>query len=369
MAKVALPRVAAILDDRAERIAARPRRGRSKMRTKPRPPATAYEKSLAEARGRAKAIAQETRDELAAETTPSARRSRRNSRQARRRRGGDQARTAEAMANVRGIAADTAAAIVERLTGQASRPARVEAATRPRPGAPRGDRRCCTKPNSGSPSRSSSSSRSSGRSAASRRSRGPRSARQAHPGRTRRGQAPARGGRRGARRLPAPARGGRARGRDDRRAAPARRPSARRGGAPAHGGFRRPPHRGRRGQDRPGRGAGDRRRSAPPRPTRRSEVSETILRERMTGDAAQSLLDRSLGEVRTKLHRKKPLPGETPDQPSVSCAMRLLSRVTSASSSRMRCFVAASVWRPASLTADTPSKRTPISPRRAYWAR
>src|SRR3954463_533287 len=31
-------------------------------------------------------------------------------------------------------------------------------------------------------------------------------------------------------------------------------------------------------------------------------VSETILRERMTGDAAQSLLDRSLAEVRTKLH-------------------------------------------------------------------
>jgi F-type H+-transporting ATPase subunit b len=31
-------------------------------------------------------------------------------------------------------------------------------------------------------------------------------------------------------------------------------------------------------------------------------VSETLLRERMTGDAAQNLLNRSLAEVRTKLH-------------------------------------------------------------------
>ena len=36
-------------------------------------------------------------------------------------RGGDRARTAEAMASVRGIAADAATAIVERLTGQAPR--------------------------------------------------------------------------------------------------------------------------------------------------------------------------------------------------------------------------------------------------------
>src|SRR5262249_21260137 len=82
--------------------------------------AAAYEKALADARGRAQAIANETRDRQAAEA------------EARRKSIEDQlnvrladaektivATKQAAMGNVRGIAEDAARAIVERLTGTA----------------------------------------------------------------------------------------------------------------------------------------------------------------------------------------------------------------------------------------------------------
>lgn len=128
MSKVALPRVGAILDNRSNRIAA-DLADAERLRAESEAAGEAYEKSLAEARARAKAIAQETREALTAESD-----ARRKALEAEL---NDKiahseetisARTAEAMASVRGIAADTATAIVERLTGQPPDRASVEAA-------------------------------------------------------------------------------------------------------------------------------------------------------------------------------------------------------------------------------------------------
>ena len=80
----------------------------------------AYEKSLADARARAQAMAGETRDRLSAEADDARKKleAELNARLAK----AEQAIAAtktSAMANVQGIAADTAGAIVERLTGTA----------------------------------------------------------------------------------------------------------------------------------------------------------------------------------------------------------------------------------------------------------
>ena len=118
MARVALPRIGAIFEARAKHIAddlaeAESLKGQSDAAI------AAYEKALAEARGRAQAMAGETRDKQAAEAEVT-------------RKGLEAelaAKLAEAekaiastrdaaMANVRTIAADAAAAIVERLAGQ-----------------------------------------------------------------------------------------------------------------------------------------------------------------------------------------------------------------------------------------------------------
>ena len=160
-------------------------------------------------------------------------------------------------------------AIVEQLTGQAPEPSRGRSGARPRPGA------------LGRPDDVRSEAefwvasllhlprdRLEGRRLQGPHD-GPRHARQAHPGRTRRGQAPARGGRR--RCSPTTEAGARRPSARPRRSS---RPRARRPSAPPrrrtrHDGFRRRRTARRRGQDRPGR----RRRpprSAPPRPTPRS---------------------------------------------------------------------------------------------------
>lgn len=117
MAKVALPRIGAIIEDRRARIAADLAEAQ-RLKEQSEAEYAAYEKSLADARGRAQAIAAQTRDELTAQS------------EANRRRLEDElgaklaqaeqtiARTKQdAMANVRGIAIEAAAAIVERLTG------------------------------------------------------------------------------------------------------------------------------------------------------------------------------------------------------------------------------------------------------------
>jgi F-type H+-transporting ATPase subunit b len=119
MAKIGLPRVAGILEARRARIegdfaAAEGLRAESEAAL------AAYEKSLADARGRAQSIAGETRERLLAEAEAS-----RKSLEA-----GLNAKLAQAeksiaatksaaMANVREVAVDATAAIVERLIGAA----------------------------------------------------------------------------------------------------------------------------------------------------------------------------------------------------------------------------------------------------------
>ncbi len=119
MAKLALPRVAAIIESRQKHIDddiadAGASEGQSDEAV------AAYEKALADARARAQAIANETRDQQAAEAE--ARRKTLESEL--------NAKLAEAektiaatkqaaMANVRGIAEDATRAIVERLIGEA----------------------------------------------------------------------------------------------------------------------------------------------------------------------------------------------------------------------------------------------------------
>lgn len=119
MSRIALPRIGAILHERSARLGADLAEAH-RMKAEAEAAGAAYEKSLADARDRAKAIAQKTRDELGAEAD-----TRRKALE------GDLAqklaaseatlreRTAAAMANVRDIAGETASAIVERLTGQA----------------------------------------------------------------------------------------------------------------------------------------------------------------------------------------------------------------------------------------------------------
>jgi F-type H+-transporting ATPase subunit b len=119
MAKWALPQVASVIENRQKRIEGDiAEAGRLKEQSEAA--GAAYEKALADARARAQAMASETREKQAAET------------EAVRKRTEDElnARLAEseksltaskdaAMAYVRGIAEDAAAAIVERLIGSA----------------------------------------------------------------------------------------------------------------------------------------------------------------------------------------------------------------------------------------------------------
>ena len=88
-----------------------------------------YEKSLADARGRAQALANETRDKLSAEAEArrKALEGQLNVKLAEAEKTIATTKTA-AMTNVRGIAVDTATAIVERLIGTAPSGSAVEAA-------------------------------------------------------------------------------------------------------------------------------------------------------------------------------------------------------------------------------------------------
>jgi F-type H+-transporting ATPase subunit b len=128
MSKLALPRIADILENRTNRIAA-DLDDAQRLKDESDAAGAAYEKSLGNARAKAKALAQETRDALLAESD--ARRKVIEAQLAEKIAASESAisaRTAEAMASVRGIAADAATAIVERLTGTAPERASVEAA-------------------------------------------------------------------------------------------------------------------------------------------------------------------------------------------------------------------------------------------------
>ena len=128
MSKIALPRIATILESRSNRIAADLAEAEA-LKTQSEAAGAAYQKSLADARNNAKAIAQATRDKLAAESE--ARRKVLEAQLADKIASSEElirSSTAQAMSNVHEIAADTATAIVERLTGRAPDRSAVEAA-------------------------------------------------------------------------------------------------------------------------------------------------------------------------------------------------------------------------------------------------
>jgi F-type H+-transporting ATPase subunit b len=128
MSRVALPRIGSIIEDRKQRIASDFAEA-ERLKADSDAASVAYEKSLADARGRAQALANETREHetKAAESARKALDVKLNAQI------GEAektivARRSAAMVNVQGIATDAAAAIVERLTGAAPASREVEAA-------------------------------------------------------------------------------------------------------------------------------------------------------------------------------------------------------------------------------------------------
>jgi F-type H+-transporting ATPase subunit b len=119
MAKLALPRVSAVIENRRKHIEG-DIAAAGDLKAKSEEAAAAYEKALADARNRAQAIANETRDRQAKEAD-----ARRKTLEAQLNvKLADAEKTIaatkqSAMSNVRGIAEDAARAIVERLTGSA----------------------------------------------------------------------------------------------------------------------------------------------------------------------------------------------------------------------------------------------------------
>ena len=128
MAKVALPRLGGIIDERQKRIADDVAEA-GKLKAESEAAVVAYEKALAEARARAQVIATETRDKQAAEAEASRKtlEEQLNAKLAEAEKSIASTRQA-AMAEVRGIATDAAKAIVERLTGKAPADAAVASA-------------------------------------------------------------------------------------------------------------------------------------------------------------------------------------------------------------------------------------------------
>jgi F-type H+-transporting ATPase subunit b len=125
VAKLGLPRVGGTIAARQGRIDG-DLADASRFKTESEAAMAAYEQALADARTRAQALANETRDRLHAETEKNrkALEERLNARLADAEKAIAATKTA-AMSNVRGIAIDTAAAIVARLIGTAP----AEAAT------------------------------------------------------------------------------------------------------------------------------------------------------------------------------------------------------------------------------------------------
>jgi F-type H+-transporting ATPase subunit b len=128
IARLAIPRIGGIVQARRDQVEIDLAEA-NRLKDQSDAALKAYEKSLADARGRAQQLAGETRDRLNAEAE-----------ETRKRLEGElNAKLAEAektiaatksaaMANVRGIAVDTASAIVQRLIGTAPAGGAVEAA-------------------------------------------------------------------------------------------------------------------------------------------------------------------------------------------------------------------------------------------------
>ena len=130
MSRIALPRIGAIFAERSKRIAD-DLAAAQRFKEQSEAASAAYQKSLADARNRAQAIAAETREQQAAEAEATNKRleEQLNEKLAAADRSIAATRSA-AMGNVGSIAADTAAAIVERLIGTAPSQQDVAAALR-----------------------------------------------------------------------------------------------------------------------------------------------------------------------------------------------------------------------------------------------
>lgn len=128
MSRVALPRIGSIFEERRDRIADDLAEAQ-RLKDDSDVAIGNYEKALADARNRAQAMANETRERMSAEADErrKALEQQLNARLAEAERQIAATKTA-AMTNVRGIAVDAAAAIVERLIGTAPAAASVEAA-------------------------------------------------------------------------------------------------------------------------------------------------------------------------------------------------------------------------------------------------
>jgi F-type H+-transporting ATPase subunit b len=128
MSRVALPRIGSIIGDRKQRIASDFAEA-ERLKAESDAASMAYEKSLADARGRAQALANETREReaRAAESARKVLDAKLNT-QIGEAEKTIAARRSAAMVNVQGIAVDAAAAVVERLIGSAPAGREVEAA-------------------------------------------------------------------------------------------------------------------------------------------------------------------------------------------------------------------------------------------------
>lgn len=128
MSKVAIPRVANIVEGRAERIAGDLAEAK-RLRAESKAAGEAYEKALADARSKAQAIASETRERVSREADDN-RKSTEADLNAKLAAAEAQidATKAQALTNVRGIAVDAASAIVERLAGASAPTAEIERA-------------------------------------------------------------------------------------------------------------------------------------------------------------------------------------------------------------------------------------------------
>lgn len=128
MSRVAIPRIGGILEARRQRMAD-DIAAAGRLKDESSAVLAAYEKSLADAHARAQAMAGETHDRLNAQAEETRKRleAELNNKIAAAERQIAATKTA-AMASVRGIAVETTAAIVERLTGAPASGPAVEAA-------------------------------------------------------------------------------------------------------------------------------------------------------------------------------------------------------------------------------------------------
>ena len=126
--RFAIPRIGGIIEARRNRVAGDLAEA-NRLKEQSDAALKSYEKSLADARGRAQALANETRDKLNAEAEERRKALERqlNAKLAEAEKIIAATKTA-AMANVHGIAVETAAAIVQRLIGTAPAGNAVEAA-------------------------------------------------------------------------------------------------------------------------------------------------------------------------------------------------------------------------------------------------